>query len=668
MVKTFLAAALLTLSASAAAQPTERSLVETVDISGLAVSPDGTSIAFRTEQASIGDNSYQLDWHVISLDGAGGERVVGDGGGALWSDMGALLPELPVWSPDSHFLYYRALVDGAVQVWRTAADGSGARAVIRDDGDVLSFTLSRDGRSLSYRAGATREAIRRAERAEYDAGVLVDASIDPGQSIFRGAIVNGRLASQRLTGSWFARGGLLWDAPIREMRLDLESLEVEESPRFEQSVPESPGTLAQVESERTGAVVIATGEDGASVLRVRRADGSELRCDARACIGHRIVALAWHPFRDWLLFTVSNAAHAQSLFLWNVEDGPVREIARSDGLMSGSRDPYSPCAFGEVAIYCVAASAGSPPRIERIGLEDGARSVLFDPNANRRDLGGVSVEQLRWGDETGAVFTGKLYLPPRRSDERLPFFVNYYACPGYLRGGQGDEWPLAPMAAAGIAALCIDAPRGGDPHDAVRRYNLGLSGVRSAIDLLASRGIVDPARVGMGGLSFGAEVAMWTAKSSDLIAAVSIASGLLEPGYYWLNGVRGRDNHANLMRAWGLGAPDETPERWRLLSPALNVEHIRAPVLMQLPEQEGATVRELYARLTHSPTPTELYLFPHEPHIKVQPRHIYSVNVHNLDWFRFWLQGYVDPDPAKAEQYRRWYALGLRRQASSLAP
>jgi hypothetical protein len=25
-----------------------------------------------------------------------------------------------------------------------------------------------------------------------------------------------------------------------------------------------------------------------------------------------------------------------------------------------------------------------------------------------------------------------------------------------------------------------------------------------------------------------------------------------------------------------------------------------------------------------------------------------------VDWYRFWLQGYEDPDPAKAEQYERW--------------
>jgi len=29
----------------------------------------------------------------------------------------------------------------------------------------------------------------------------------------------------------------------------------------------------------------------------------------------------------------------------------------------------------------------------------------------------------------------------------------------------------------------------------------------------------------------------------------------------------------------------------------------------------------------------------------------------SVDWFRFWLQDYEDPDPAKAEQYARWHEL-----------
>ena len=32
----------------------------------------------------------------------------------------------------------------------------------------------------------------------------------------------------------------------------------------------------------------------------------------------------------------------------------------------------------------------------------------------------------------------------------------------------------------------------------------------------------------------------------------------------------------------------------------------------------------------------------------------------NVDWFCFWLKGEEDPDPAKAEQYKRWHSLRAR--------
>ena len=50
----------------------------------------------------------------------------------------------------------------------------------------------------------------------------------------------------------------------------------------------------------------------------------------------------------------------------------------------------------------------------------------------------------------------------------------------------------------------------------------------------------------------------------------------------------------------------------------------------------------------------DIYVFPDEPHIKFQPRHKLTAYERNLDWFRFWLQGYEDPDALKAAQYRSW--------------
>jgi hypothetical protein len=72
---------------------------------------------------------------------------------------------------------------------------------------------------------------------------------------------------------------------------------------------------------------------------------------------------------------------------------------------------------------------------------------------------------------------------------------------------------------------------------------------------------------------------------------------------------------------------------------------------------------ELYGRLSNSSTPVELHAFPDEGHFKIQPRHRLAAHRRYLDWFRYWLQGHVDPDPAKAEQYRRWDQLRRRQSA-----
>jgi hypothetical protein len=75
---------------------------------------------------------------------------------------------------------------------------------------------------------------------------------------------------------------------------------------------------------------------------------------------------------------------------------------------------------------------------------------------------------------------------------------------------------------------------------------------------------------------------------------------------------------------------------------------------MQYSEQEARLNPELHARLSRSATPVELYAFPDEAHFKVQPVHQWQAMVRNLDWFRYWILGKADRDPAKAEQYRRW--------------
>lgn len=642
-------------------------IVEVTDISGLSASPDGRRVAFRTERASIDDNSYVLRWHVTDPE-RGSILAVAGGGQPIYADPGIVQVERAFWSPDGQHFLFRALLDGAVGIWNAAADGRGARPAVIEDADAEALRLSEDGQALLFELGPTRDEIRRAEEREYHSGILVDRHVDLAQNIFRGGSVNGRMASQRLIGPWFTRAGLLWDSPRRLRRLDLRTMQTVDVRPLAPSRAAASRSSSLTARALNGDSAVAAETDGIFRLEVHRSSGGQpLICTALACRAPRIDALAWRPGRDEIVFTVRDAHNSQSLHLWSVRDGTVRLIAAGEGLLSGGRDARAPCAITPESAVCVAASAASPPRLERIDLDSGGRSLLFDPNASLRAREWPATERMSWSSSDGQAFTGIL-LRPRSHAGRLPLLINYYRCEGFLRGGVGDELPFMPLVGANIAVLCINAAPFRGPHRAVSTYQTALEGVRSAIDRLAERGVVGPSRVGMGGLSFGSEVTMWVAMRSNLLAAASIASIQLEPAYYWFNAVRGRDHPDVIRDSWGLGPPDETQTEWRLVSPALNAGRIRVPLLLQLPEQEARYVVELYARLTTSATPAELYVFPDEAHIKIQPRHKLAVYRRNYDWFRFWLTGHVDPDPAAERQYRRWNELAERRRASRPAP
>jgi hypothetical protein len=52
--------------------------------------------------------------------------------------------------------------------------------------------------------------------------------------------------------------------------------------------------------------------------------------------------------------------------------------------------------------------------------------------------------------------------------------------------------------------------------------------------------------------------------------------------------------------------------------------------------------------------PLELIEIPGGSHILERPSDRRIAMQGLVDWFRFWLQDYVDPSPVKQEQYARW--------------
>ncbi|NHK27168.1 Atxe2 family lasso peptide isopeptidase [Parvularcula flava] len=662
-------AAIAFLRAAAVAQPTPEMLVEVVDITSLAVSPDLNRVAFRTEQASIADNRYFTTWYVQDVNGSGPPVAVADGGEAIRNQVGVTVPEPPVWSPDGRYLYFRGLSEEEVQVWRADIGAQTAQRMTDDPANVVSFSIAPDGQSLTYAAGATRADIRAAERAEYDSGILIDGTIPVGQPLFRYAQVDGRLATQRYTGNWMERRGLLADEALSYQSLDLVTGRVRAAPPPAAAEPQGVTRETGVRAVSREGEVAFLDEDG--VLSVEGGTRDSVRCTDAICASSDIDALAWRPGGSEVIFTVTDRerGYAQSLYAWDIEANATRLVVHTKGIVGD--DGYSldrPCALAAEVALCTTASAAVPPRIERIDLDTGARQILFEPNTGLIEAGLPEVEFLTWRDAGGNRFSGQFFPAVAEGAGPTPLFITYYVCRGHLRGGVGDEWPLASLAANGIASLCINRPAPDyENRDQLDDYRMAQSGVEAIIRDLARTHNIDPERVGMGGMSFGSEVVTYISGHSDLLAAASVSSSAVTPIYYWMHSLQ-PDFADRLKRSWHLSSPDDASPLWRELSPVFHAEAFQAPLLMHMAEQEYLGAFEYFARILNAGGAAEMYVFPHEPHIKFQPRHKLAIYQRNLDWFRYWLLDRIDPSPERRDQYLRWEHLRERVGTDAAEP
>jgi dipeptidyl aminopeptidase/acylaminoacyl peptidase len=183
----------------------------------------------------------------------------------------------------------------------------------------------------------------------------------------------------------------------------------------------------------------------------------------------------------------------------------------------------------------------------------------------------------------------------------------------------------------------------------------------TGVDMAVARGVVDPQRIGLTGLSDGATTVRFALINKPIFAAAAISSCCIDPvNVMTLAGTDFADNYQK-MGAPPLTRPDKA--YWQAASLTLNAARLDRPLLMQLADDEMLLALESYSALRDYGQPVEMDIFPGEHHIKWQPAHRAAIYARNLEWFAYWLQNSRNPDPAKAAQYARWDAMRAKLTA-----
>lgn len=305
-------------------------------------------------------------------------------------------------------------------------------------------------------------------------------------------------------------------------------------------------------------------------------------------------------------------------------------------------------------------SLNEPPTIWASD-DAGNERELWDPNPQLRHMEFGQASMSQWKDKDGHAWSGILIKPVNYTPGvRYPLVIQLYS----YNAGEFVTDGLYPtaftarhLADAGFVVLQIKKqPDTGTEQDP----QIHLEAYISAIEKLSSDGLIDRKRVGVVGFS----LTCWYAvnaliKMPHLFAAATIADGL-DYSYmqYMLFAVEFYPLQKQMDRVRADSPLGDSLRQWINVAPGFNLNRVQTPVRIEAIGPPSVLQEwELYSSLRLQRKPVDLIYFPSGTHIHQRPLERLESQQGNVDWFRFWLQGKKDSDPAKRAQYQQWEAM-----------
>jgi dipeptidyl aminopeptidase/acylaminoacyl peptidase len=293
--------------------------------------------------------------------------------------------------------------------------------------------------------------------------------------------------------------------------------------------------------------------------------------------------------------------------------------------------------------------------------------VIWDlnPQLKNVELGEASV--YKWKDNEQRERTAGLYKPINyKQGERYPLVIQTH---GFVESQfvPAGLFPTADaaraLAAAGIMVLQV-----GDVGDcglgSANEGSCNATGYEVVIKQLVFDGLVDPDRIGIIGFSRTCFYVMEALTASSLqLRAASVNDGFMVTYFQYMMWPEHFPSSNSIVGASPFG---QGLQQWLKRSPGFNLDKIRAPLLIVSGEGPAGLLMmwEPYAGLHYLKRPVDLIMLNTNEHVLTNPAVRMASQGGSVDWFRFWLQDYEDPDPVKVEQYARWRELRKLQKAN----
>jgi len=314
----------------------------------------------------------------------------------------------------------------------------------------------------------------------------------------------------------------------------------------------------------------------------------------------------------------------------------------------------------------------TPPRIYAHDRVSDRSVQLMDLNPQFSELEFGHVEELHLMVHGVPVIAG-LYLPPDYVEgKRYPLVVQTHGFDPKRFSMDGRyEWSSGfaarALAAARIIVVQMEEFENPADHDRIGNdrtlgrnlmessRNFAIACDRQVVQTLVDRGMVDPDRVGISGFSRTVWFVSYLLTHSEKPKfRTAVLTDGIDGGYFEY--IAGQLTEFDADNGGKAPFGKEGLDLWMKESPSFNLDRVCLPLRLVSIEDRLAQWEWFVAEKLQK-KPVELIEIPDGTHMLEKPSDRYIAIQGIVDWYRFWLQGYIDPSPDKQAQYNRWKGL-----------
>jgi len=634
----------------AARTATPRDLVQIVRLADPQFSPDGKTVAVVEIRADLESDEFRSE--IILVDVANRQsrpltRTRHHAGSPRWSPSGDRIGFL---APDA---------DKVLQLFVMPMAGGDALQLTKSKDGIDQFAWSPNGASIAYAMIDPKPEMKGEDkfRTAFKVGnddVTISEAVRPVHLWLVSA--QGGEPKRLTSGTWSLPSSLPPGPP---------SSPIAWSPAGKSLIfvrQETPSTgdqfLAhiQVLDVETGQIRALTGEtmlegypvvspDGSSVAYWRNRDAHPWNYqdvwlapfsggagrDISSALDKNVYATRWAPHGRWLLV---GGNVDTTVGLWRLQADGAATPLNLGGVMPTNGYWIDADIDRNDRIAFIGQTKTDPYELYIVAAESGTPAAMTQLNAGLADLGLARSETLTWKDPGGRTLDGVITYPnDYREGSRYPLVL-------YIHGGPNsssrEKFNLMPQVLASHGWFVFEPNyRGsdnlGNAFYAAIYKDAGQGpgeDVMSGVDLLKSRGLIDPARMAVTGWSYGGFMTTWLAGHYPIWKAAVAGAPLTD----WVEMYDLSDG--NITQAASTGASPYVGDGMainRRQSPASSAAKITAPMLIMCDTGDFrvpiAQSFGLYRALKDNHVTTEFYAIPtggHFPHDPIRQMDVYQ--------------------------------------------